>query len=538
MLAPLTPQQQQWAESTLDRMSLRQCVGQLLCPQDRDWHPKVLPYRAAQWRELMKDVPLGCVFCYPRQKAELVESLRALQDMSPVPVLVAADIESGLAGFGPQGTEFPSAMAFGAAGSAAWARQMGRRLALQARACGLHWTFSPVVDPNINFQNPVTITRAFGDDPAAVARLSVAKIRGIQAGGAMAATAKHFPGDGMDDRDQHICTTINPLTTPRWMKTYGRIWRAAIEAGVLSVMAGHIALPHWQGKARRPLEALPATLDDRLQVDLLRKELGFEGLVVSDAIQMMGMTSRCRHDELAVRNILAGSDVVLFSEARRDLAALLKAVRRGDLSERRIRQSARRVLELKARLGVHEQPFGPNPSPDELSAARELAEQVARGAITIVRGNGLLPRPLRKGSRVVTATLKYGGDGLTVLDDELRRRGCKVTHLHNPQTNELARQAQTADRVFVNFAIGMHSRIGTIRLTGELIQSLWDLCPADSGNYVFTSFGSPYHLYELPHLPNMMLAYSGCEASQRAAVAAWLGEAPAPGRLPVRLPTV
>jgi beta-N-acetylhexosaminidase len=534
MLAPLSPPQQEWVRRTLASMTIQQCVGHLLCPEDRTWQPKVKPYGPRDYKALLRHVPIGTVFVYGRQGNELRDSLRALQDLSPVPVLVAADIENGWGSMGAGGVTFPSPMAYGAARKPELARRTGAFIARQARASGVHWSFAPVVDLNVNFQNPVTNSRAFGDDAALVARLARARIEGMQAGGLLAATAKHFPGDGMDDRDQHICTSINPLSMRRWHSTYGRVWRWAIEAGVMSVMVGHIALPAWQ--RARAAAALPATLDQRLQVDLLRRRLGFEGVVVSDAISMIGLTSRCPHADIAVRNIETGSDVVLFANPRRDFEAIMRALKNGRLTERRVVESARRVLELKARLNVHVDPFGPPPTAPERNSARALADEVAARAVTVARAGAPLGRPLAPGAKVATIAIRYGKGEFKTIDAELRRRGYRVESLVNPSHGQAARAAAAADRVFVNIAIGMHSRIGTIRLTGELVNVLWDGWWSDKPNVVFTSLGSPYLLYELPHLPNLLLTYSADESSQRAAVAAWLGEAPARGKPPMKLP--
>ncbi|OUC08004.1 hypothetical protein RY27_11580, partial [Litorilinea aerophila] len=266
MLVPLTAEQQQWVDSTLQSMTLSQCVGQLLCAS----HPR---FTTDEWLALLDRVPLGALTVRHVSSPELREQMQRLQERSPIPLLVAGDLEHGANAL-TDGTQFPWMMAAGAADDEALMRQMGQATAAEARHAGIHWTFAPVVDLNYNFNNPITNVRALSDQPDRVIRLATALIQGMQADGLLAATAKHFPGDGMDDRDQHLATTVNHLPFAQWQETYGRVWRAVIDAGVMCVMPGHISLPDYQGFTDQPEAAPPATLSAHLLQDLLRKELG------------------------------------------------------------------------------------------------------------------------------------------------------------------------------------------------------------------------------------------------------------------------
>ena len=266
MLQPLSDAQLRWVESTLDSMSLEQCIGHLLLPYypgpASDW-PRfdAVPPTADDWIEHLRKVPLGSIYLRLTPTDVARKTLGAIQGFSDVPVLVADDLEPGLTGGdGSTATEFPSMMATGAADNEALTYGMARAMAIEHRSHGVHWTFSPVIDLNLNHQNPITNVRSIGDDPALVGRHAVQFVQGIQAQGVMAATAKHFPGDGTDDRDQHLATTMNSLPQAQWHELYGSIWRKVIESGVMTVMAGHISLPDYQGCADRPDQALPATL--------------------------------------------------------------------------------------------------------------------------------------------------------------------------------------------------------------------------------------------------------------------------------------
>jgi len=372
--------------------------------------------------------------------------------------------------------------------------------------------------------------------------LLTAWIQGMQTGGMLAATAKHFPGDGMDDRDQHLCTSLNSLPFDEWMATYGKVWKAAIDAGVMAVMSGHIGLPSYQGCADEPLKAMPATLSRKLQVDLLRGELGFEGVIVSDAAPMIGMTSRVRSNEQAVQNILAGSDMFLFGNPRRDSELLRRAIQDGRISMERLRESTRRVLQMKARLGIHLGASGPELSQAERETFSASAQAMAEKSITVIRNDERIPLRLQAGAKLLTITINHKDarghltSGLEAVDEELQRRGFNVDHILNPSHSEIIEKADDYDCVFVNIVLTPHAHVGTVRLTGPMIMPFWRSFWVDHPNVVFTSFGSPYHLYELPHFPNMVLAYGPSEVSQAAVVRVWLGEIPAQGVCPVKLP--
>ena len=317
---------------------------------------------------------------------------------------MAGDLEHGAIAL-TEGTEFPWMMAAGAADDTELMTIMGQATAAEARYAGMHWTFSPVIDLNYNFNNPITNVRALSDQPDRVIRLATAFVRGLQAGGRLAATAKHFPGDGVDDRDQHLSTTVNSLPFAQWQETYGRVWRAVIEAGVMCVMPGHISLPDYQGYADRPEDAPPATLSSRLLTDLLRTTLGFDGLLISDASAMIGLSSRLPSDERVVQCIKSGLDVYLFPETLLDYERLLQALKDGRLPEERVRDAARRVLSLKARLNLHRDPFGPKPSADDIRSYQQAAQSMADKSITVLRQDGRPPVHLAPGSRVLTVTI-------------------------------------------------------------------------------------------------------------------------------------
>ncbi len=518
-----------WIETTLQRMTVAQKVGHLLMP----W---VRTMDADQWAEQVERHQLGSLFIHPGDPQETRTFIKAMQSKASVPLLIAADIESGYR------IAFPPQMGCAAGSGPEDMRRRGTILARTARAVGVHWTFSPVIDLALNHNNPETQTRAYGDDPDLVAHMATAYIEGVQSEGFMVATAKHFPGAGLDDRDQHLCTALMPLDLAEWERSYGRVWKAALASGVMSVMSGHIAFPAYEGLADQPLEALPATLSLKLQHELLRERLGFEGVIVSDASPMIGISSRVPSREKALANILAGGDVFLFAEPENDAPAIFEAVRSGRLSMERLDASVRRVLALKARLRVHEDAFGRQPDEGEIAEWTTFAQDVADRSITVLRHDDVIPVTPRPGGKVLSVRIFWkdsqkDGSFLGTITDELRRRGFEVDELDNPSHTQLIDAATHYDKIFVNIHHQMHSLMGTPRLIGHMVMAFWRGFWVDApGKVVFTSFGSPYVFYELPHLPNMIAAWGASPASQRAAVKVWLGEREATGRCPVRIP--
>ncbi|MCB0088389.1 MAG: hypothetical protein KDE54_10785 [Caldilineaceae bacterium] len=534
MYSTLTAQQAQWVDRTLNGLSLTQAVAQL-------FNVSRPLEDAAAWLQILDQTPVGCMSVRTKSAATYAQIVREVQQHAPIPLLVVANMEHGAAEWPDHGTDFPMLMAAGAANDEALVAQLGQATAVEARQLGVNWVLTPAIDLNYNFNNPVTNIRAFGDQPDLVARLAIPLIHALQQHG-VAATAKHFPGDGMDDRDQHLATTINHLPFDLWLETYGAVWQQVIQAGVMTIMPGHISLPDYQGYGHNPDDAPPATHCDKLLIQLLRQELGYTGLIVSDSTSMIGLTSRAAPAERIVNSLAAGIDLYLGANPENDLDYVLQAVRDGRLREERIYEAARRVLTLKAQLGLVDAPLGPAPTTQEQASFGQAAQALADKSITIVRGAEQVPAPLEAGAKVLTVTVAklnplFGQKDLEIFDAELQQRGFQVEHLLNPKTAELQAAAQECAAVFINVYVTPMTTMGTVRVTLDSFATWgWRALFTEHPHVFYTSFGSPYLLYELPHIPNLILAYGGAETSQRAAVKVWLGEMAAQGVLPVTLP--
>ncbi len=536
MNQPLTPQQAQWVDKTLHSLTMEQCVGQLL--------QVTQPFSTAtEWLAFLEKVPVGAMSARTPTAEAYRAILEELQRAAAIPLFAIANMEHGSAEWPNYGTDFPSLMAAGAANDLELVAELGKATAIEARHIGVNWCLTPVVDLNYNFENPVLNIRSMGDQPDRVACLASALIQALQAQG-VAATAKHFPGDGMDSRDQHLVTTVNNLPYEQWLETYGHVWKRVIDAGVWTIMPGHISLPAYQGFHERPEDAPPATISRELLQTLLRQELGFDGVIVSDATGMMGFASRLPPAERAVAAINAGIDLYLDTKPDVDYPALLAAVRDGRLPEERVKEAARRVLSLKARLRLVEEPFGPAPTAAETASFAEAAQAIADQSITLVRAKDQFPLALPNGAKILTVTVMPTNTmrplpDLTAFDEELRSRGFQVEHLLNPRSDELRAKAQEHEVVFINVHVEPMMTLGSVRvMAGSFGNWGWRSLFTEHPQVVYTSFGNPYLTFELPQAPTIAAAYGGSVMAQRAAAKFWLGEIPPQGSLPIQLPQV
>lgn len=479
-------------------------------------------------------------FFGPDAGAEL-DTLDALRAEARIPYLVSADLEGSRMSL-PFGAEVPNPLALAAVDDVQASATIARIMAEEARAAGINWSFTPVIDINALFRSPIVATRGLGSDPDRIRAHALAHIGALQAHG-VAATVKHWPGEGHDDRDQHLVTTINPLSVGDWRATHGALYAAAIEAGVLSVMAGHIAFPAYV-LAHEPdagLEACrPASTSQLLNQRLLRGELGFNGLIVSDATPMAGLGGWAHRDAALPEVVASGCDIILFSdEPEADIARIEAALDDGRLTEARLEEALIRVLGLKAWLGLHRGGRAPADRSrlfDPKSAG--LAQAVTARAPTLVKDvNGIMPLSPERHRRVLVYSTgivtPLHGDGLPmILPGLLRAEGFDVT-LHASE----ARQDQR-DFDLVLYLMGEETLLtrGRIfldwnRLAGGLfgaMQRHWHQVPT-----ALISFGYPYYLYDAPRMPCVVNAYATMDTMQRAVIECLLGRAPFAGRNPV-----
>jgi beta-N-acetylhexosaminidase len=514
-----------WVETTRDGLSLDEQVGQLFNFMSRGTGPE----EAERLRALQ---PGGITRMFGpdfETEANLMDQIRA---EAGIPLLLSADLEGSLMSL-RFGTEVPNPLALAAVDDVAATSAIATIIAEEGAALGINWSFTPVIDINTNWRSPIVATRGFGADVDRIERHALATIKAFQAAG-VAATVKHWPGDGEDDRDQHLVTTINPLSIEDWEATHGRLYRAAIAGGVDSVMSAHIAFPAFV-RALDPnatTEAYrPAAVSRVLNIDLLRDRLGFNGLIVSDATSMGGFGAFASRRDMLPEVIENGCDMILFSpDPDADIALIRAAVRDGRISKGRLRDALTRILGMKAARGLHRQPFTPALSQRARvgrTESRAVAEAVFARTPTLIKDTtGLLPlnparhrRVLLVTGGVVTPFMPPQPLALTAL---LAAEGFEV-ELHEP-----GKMIDPAAHDLVLFALAEETLLlrGRIfldwhRLMGGIdvvMQRVWHDVPT-----ILISFGFPYMLYDAPRVPTAINAYGSSPAMQKAVLDCLLG---------------
>lgn len=479
-------------------------------------------------------------FFGPDGQAEL-NTLDALRAAADIPYLVSSDLEGSR--MSPSfGTEVPNPLALAAVDDVQASATIARIMAEEARAAGINWSFTPVLDINALFRSPIVATRGLGSDSARIRDHALAHIRELQAA-SVAATVKHWPGEGHDDRDQHLVTTINPLSIEDWQASHGMLYRAAIEAGVMSVMSAHIAFPAYV-LAHDPdagLEAYrPASTSRLLNQTLLREEMGFNGLIVSDATPMAGLGAWAHRDVALPEVVSSGCDIILFSdEPEADIARIETALDDGRITADRLDEAIVRVLGLKAALGLHR--YGKVPADRAklaTPASAEAARKVTARAPTLVKDvQGILPLSPRHHRRVLIYSTgivtPLHGEGMSmVFPDLLHAEGFEVT-LYDPATRPDPRQFDLVLYVMAEETLLTRGRIflDWNRLTGGMHGAMarhWHEVPT-----ALISFGYPYYLYDAPRLPCVVNAYATMDSMQRATLDCLLGRAEFQGKNPV-----
>ena len=559
-LAPVAPaviaqtEDEAWVERTLTGLTLRQKVGQLImpwvlgdfAPEGSPSHDRILEY--------IEDQGIGGLIMSVGSPTEVAAKLNDFQAHSDIPLLVAADLETG-AGFRMRGavqmpgtielggaTDFPSLMAVGATADPQLAYEMGRITALEARGVGIHIPFAPVLDVNNNPDNPIINVRSFGENPEDVAELGAAFVRGVQEHGAIA-TGKHFPGHGDTETDSHLGLPVIPHSRARMDSVEIFPFRHAIEAGMGAVMTAHISVPSLDGGVGDP-----ATLSSAVLTDLLRDEMEFDGLLFTDAMDMSAISRGFGAEEASVRAIEAGADVILMPPSvERAVEGIAAAVESGRIEASRIDASVRRILETKKQMGLDRdravqidqigQVVG-------IPAHTQVAAEIAERSITLLHNGGnLLPLLGTRSARVMSVSFRRTSDVLAgrYFNTRLRQTYPRLTTAgldvnSGPALYEdLLRQARQQALVILSTYVTAFSQSGSLALPEEVVDFAGQLTEIGVPHIV-VSFGNPYLITELPDVRAYMLAWSGSEVSQTAAAQALFGEIEISGRVPTRIP--
>lgn len=510
-------------------------------PRSRAW---------GEYESLVRELGAGGLIVLNRVRDGVVERadpyqmaafLNRMQDLARVPLIVAGDFERGASMRMTSTVPFPHAMAFAAAGDLEGVRRLGLATAREARAMGVHWIFAPDADVNNNPDNPIINIRSFGEDPQQVAAFVRAFIEGAHSDPAnrVLVTVKHFPGHGDTAVDSHIGLGVIEASRERIEQVELAPFRAAIEAGVDAIMTAHLAVPALEE------ERIPATVSRRIMTGLLREQLGFQGILTTDAMDMQGLAQMWAPGEAAVRALEAGNDLLLIpQDPRAAVRAVLEALRSGRLNWQQVNRSVMRMLEAKVRVGLHlrrqvriERIPDALLDPDDLAAAKTAAQR----SITLVRNNhGLIPLKNReKSCWFILSGSRFSTQGQGLLE-ELRVRRVRNVTLLDPQLpeTEFAAQAERAaacETAVLGAYVTASAYRGNVDLAGNYPGFVKKLL-AGGRPVVFVALGNPYLLRTYPDVAAYLATFSTARVSEEAAVRAVLGEAPITGRLPVSIP--
>ncbi|MDO8501668.1 MAG: glycoside hydrolase family 3 N-terminal domain-containing protein [Gemmatimonadaceae bacterium] len=543
----------EWADSVLASLTLREKTAQMV------W-PTVLGDYASgdspQWQRLsgyIRKDKVGGFTISVGSPTELAVKLNAMQEMSLVPLLFGADLEAG-AGFRARGgyfipnaidlggaVVFPPEMAIGATGDTLLAYQQGRLTALEGRALGIHIAYAPVLDVNNNPANPVINTRSYGEDPAMAAQLGAAFIRGVQANG-MIATGKHFPGHGDTGTNSHLALPVVTVSRSRLDSVELVPFRAAINSGVGAIMSFHGAMPALDSSG------VPGTLSQKVLTGLLRNELQFKGIIISDAMDMAGVLEQYGAVEAAKRAVTAGVDILIQPlDVTQTIDAVVAGVKEGRFTEARLDESVRRILQAKRELGLDRRKLV---SLDSLrfivgdSSHAAMARRAAERSITLVKDSlGEVPLALSGNPRVLSVTVGRRADlsAGVAFNGELRSgaRNLRAEFLasEDPAADytRIERAADSADVTVVSSYVGQNWDAVSASAPQALASFIGRLTTRGKRPIV-VSFGNPYLLQQIPWVPTYVVAWGGFPLSQTAAARALLGKNVIGGKLPISIP--
>lgn len=536
----------QWLESLSTEERVAQLVmvpfyGDAPNPRSRAWQ---------DYESLVGELRVGGMIVLNRVRDGVVERadpyqmaafLNRMQRLARVPLIVAGDFERGASMRMTSTVPFPHAMAYAAADDVEGVRRLGLATAREARAMGIHWIFAPGADVNNNPDNPIINIRSFGEDPRQVARMVRAFLEGARSdpSNPVLVTAKHFPGHGDTATDSHIGLGVVEASRERLEQVELVPFRAAIEAGVDAIMTAHLAVPALEK------ERIPATVSRRIMTGLLREQLGFRGILTTDAMDMQGLARMFPPGEAAVRALEAGNDLLLIpQDTRAAVLGVLQALRSGRLSPERIDRSALKILEAKLRLGLDRQrEVAIERIPDALLDPGDLeaARATAGRAVTLVKNDGnRIPLKDRTNSCwFILSGSRFSTQGLGLLE-ELRSRKIPNATLLDPQLPEAelaahVKKSAACKAVALAAYVTASAYRGNVDLAGNY-PSFVRMLLAAGRPVIFVALGNPYLLRTYPAVAGYLATFSTARVSEEAAVRALLGEAPITGRLPVTIP--
>lgn len=516
----------EWVNNTLNGLTEDEKIGQLFFPIGFSTEKEYLNH--------LRSLGIGGLFFRPGVAEEVQQTYEYMQRTSKVPLLTAANLEDGGNGSSIEGTAFGNQMAVAATNQTSDAYTLGKIASSEGEAVGVNFGFSPVVDLDLNFRNPITNVRTYGSDVERVIKNAKEYIQAFHDNGIMT-SIKHFPGDGVDERDQHLLTSINSLSVDNWKKTFGKVYQELIDFGSKAVMVGHIAFPAYSG------DEMPATLSPQLLQDLLRNELGFNGLTITDATPMVGFCSAMKRSEAVPYTIQAGCDMLLFNRVlEEDIQYMKDGLSKGILTKERLDEAVTRILATKASLGLHQTI---NHGTAKFEDFREEQLDLADRSITLVKDTqNMLPLSVEKHKRVLLQLLGSFDSNERVLEKvkaELEKRDFEIT-VYEPETNFFDLGTVTSfsndyDAVLYVANIQNASNQTVTRVQWHTLFGLGNNLPWFTKEVptMLLSFGNPYHLYDLPMVDTVINAYCNYDHFIEMAIKKVTGESSFKGVSPV-----
>ncbi len=516
----------EWVNNTLNGLTEDEKIGQLFFPIGFSTEKEYLNH--------LRSLGIGGLFFRPGVAEEVQQTYEYMQRTSKVPLLTAANLEDGGNGSSLEGTAFGNQMAVAATNQTSDAYTLGKIASSEGKAVGVNFGFSPVVDLDLNFRNPITNVRTYGSDVERVIKNAKEYIQAFHDNGIMT-SIKHFPGDGVDERDQHLLTSINSLSVDNWKKTFGKVYQELIDFGSKAVMVGHIAFPAYSG------DEMPATLSPQLLQDLLRNELGFNGLTITDATPMVGFCSAMKRSEAVPYTIQAGCDMLLFNRVlEEDIQYMKDGLSKGILTKERLDEAVTRILATKASLGLHQTI---NHGTAKFEDFREEQLDLADRSITLVKDTqNMLPLSVEKHKRVFLQLLGSFDSNERVLEKvkaELEKRDFEIT-VYEPEINFFDLGTVTSfsndyDAVLYVANIQNASNQTVTRVHWHTLFGLGNNLPWFTKEVptMLLSFGNPYHLYDLPMVDTVINAYCNYDHFIEMAIKKVTGESSFKGVSPV-----
>ena len=538
-----------WVEETWESMSFDEKIGQLFCPIE-------FSMDEAELKNRIETTHIGGVLYREGKGEEILESHRILQKYSRIPLLTASNLEMGGTGSALEGTYYGRQLLVAATDNAERAYQLGKVSCSEGAAVGVNWAFAPVVDIEGNCRNPILNVRTFGSDKERVKEMSAAYIKAAKEEG-LAVSIKHYPGDGIDERDQHLLTSVNTLSCEEWDSTYGDVYKYLIDEGAMTIMAGHIAMPAYEEKFDgKPCErVIPSTLSKNLLTNLLRGQLGFNGLITTDSTAMVGFCSAGERRVSVPTAIESGCDMFLFNkELDEDIAYMKEGYENGLLSPERLEEAVKRILAVKAALKLHKKQKNGTlvPQKDALEILNcpqydAWAKECADEGVTLVKDTqGLLPISPEKNKRIL---LEIMGDFasnervLAYFRQKFEAEGFEVSLYvkESPETffepgyGYVGTFRSRYDLVVYIGNIETASNKTTSRLNWHTMFGLGNNMPwfVNEVPTMFISVGNPYHLLDAPMVKTYINGYCNTEYVMDAVIEKIMGRSEFKGINPV-----